>query len=120
MPAEAIASYQKAIELRPQFVPAKVSLAWVLATWPEPSVRDGEKAIALAEQANQLSEDKNPMILRALAAAYAEMGRFPEAVSTAQQALTSAGTQPNTALINVLQKEIELYQTNSPCRSVHE
>ena len=47
MPAEAIASYQRAIELRPQFVPAKVSLAWVLATWPEPSVRDGEKAIAL-------------------------------------------------------------------------
>jgi len=120
MPVEAIASYQKAIELQPQFVPAKVSLAWLLATWPEPSVRDGEKAIALAEQANQLSENKNPMILRTLAAAYAEAGRFPEAVSTAQQALTAAGTQPNTAFINVLQKEIELYQTNSPCRSMHE
>lgn len=120
MPVEAIASYQKAIELQPQSVPAKVSLAWVLATWPEPSVRDGEKAIALAEQANQLSEDKNPLILRTLAAAYAEAGRFPEAVSTAQQALMSAGTQANTALVNVLQKEIGMYKTNSPFRSVHE
>jgi Flp pilus assembly protein TadD len=120
MAAEAMAYYQKAIELQPQFVPAQINLAWMLATWPEPSVRNGGKAVALAKQANQFSKDKDPLILRTLAAAYAEAGRFPEAVLTAKQALALAVTQSNTGLTNVLQKEIGLYQTNSPCRSINE
>jgi tetratricopeptide (TPR) repeat protein len=119
MSAEAVACYQKAIELEPQFIPAKINLAWMLATWPEPSVRNGGKAVALAEQANQFSKDKDPQILRTLAAAYAEAGRFPEAVLTAKQALVLAVAQSNTGLTNVLQTEIELYQTNSPCRSIN-
>jgi len=120
MAAEAMAYYQKAIELQPQFIPAQINLAWMLATWPEPSVRNGGKAVVLAKQANQFSKDKDPLILRTLAAAYAEAGRFPEAVLTAKQALALAVTQSNTALTNVLQTEIELYQTNSHCRSINE
>jgi tetratricopeptide (TPR) repeat protein len=119
MAAEAMACYQKAIELQPQFILAQVDLAWMLATWPEPSVRNGGKAVALAEQANQFSKDKDPQILRTLAAAYAETGRFPEAVLTAKQALALAMAQSNTGLTNALQTEIGLYQTNSPCRSTN-
>ncbi|MGA3285386.1 MAG: tetratricopeptide repeat protein, partial [Verrucomicrobiota bacterium] len=119
MAAEAMACYEKAVELQPQFIPAQIDLAWMLATWPEPSVRNGGKAVALAEQANQFSKDKDPLILRTLAAAYAEAGRFPEAVVTAKQALALAVTQSNTGLTNVLQTEIGLYQTNSPCRSIN-
>jgi Flp pilus assembly protein TadD len=118
MAAEAMACFQKAIELQPQFIPAQRNLAWMLATWPEPSVRNGGKAVALAEQANQFSKNKDPLVLRTLAAAYAEAGRFPEAVATAKQALALAVTQSNTGLTNVLQTEIGLYQTNSPCRSI--
>jgi len=114
MAAEAMACYQKAIELQPQFIPAQINLAWMLATWPEPSVRNGGKAVALAEQANQFSKDKDPLILRTLAAAYAEAGRFPEAVLTAKQALALAVAQSNPGLTNELQTEIGLYQTNSP------
>ena len=117
MATEAIAYYQKAIERQPQFIPAQIDLAWMLATWPEPSVRNGGKAVALAGQVNQFSKNKDPLILRALAAAYAEAGQFPEAVLTAKQALALAVTQSNTRLINVLQTEIGLYQTDSPCRS---
>jgi tetratricopeptide (TPR) repeat protein len=119
MATEAMACYEKAVELQPQSIPAQIDMAWMLATWPEPSVRNGGKAVALAEQANQFSKDKNPLILRTLAAAYAEAGRFPEAVVTAKQALVLAVTQSNTGLTNVLQTEIGLYQTNSPCRSVN-
>jgi tetratricopeptide (TPR) repeat protein len=111
--------YQKAIELQPQFIPAQINLAWMLATWPEPSVRNGGKAVALAEQANRLSKDEDPLVLRTLAAAYAEAGRFPEAVATAKQALALAVTQSNTELTNALQTEIGLYQTHSPCRSIN-
>jgi tetratricopeptide (TPR) repeat protein len=120
MTAEAMAYYQKAIELQPQFIPAQINLAWMLATWPEPSVRNGSKAVALAGKANELLKGQDSRILRTLAAAYAEAGRFPEAVLTAKQALALAVTQSNTKLTNVLQMEIELYQTNSPCRSINE
>jgi Flp pilus assembly protein TadD len=119
MAAEAMASYQKAIELQPQFIPALKNLAWMLATWPEQSVRNGGRAVALAEQANQFSRNKDPVVLGTLAAAYAEAGRFSEAVATAKQALALAVTQSNTGLTNVLQTEIGLYQTNSPCRSIN-
>jgi tetratricopeptide (TPR) repeat protein len=119
MAAEAMACYQKAIELQPQSMPAQINLAWMLATWPEPSVRNGGKAVAVAEKANELSKDQDPQILRTLAAAYAEAGRFPEAVLTAKQALALAVTQSNTGLTNELQTEIGLYQTNSPCRSTN-
>jgi Flp pilus assembly protein TadD len=119
MAAEAMAYFQKAIELQPQFIPALKNLAWMLATWPEPSVRNGGKAVALAGQADRFSKDKDPLVLRTLAAAYAEAGRFPEAVLTAKQALALAVTQSNTGLTNVLQTEIGLYQTHSPCRSIN-
>jgi tetratricopeptide (TPR) repeat protein len=119
MAAEAMACYQKAIELQPQFIPAQINLAWMLATWPEPSVRNGGKAVALAGQANQFSKGKDPLILRTLAAAYAETGRFPEAVLTASQALALAVAQSNPGLTNALQTEIGLYQANSPCRSTN-
>jgi Tfp pilus assembly protein PilF len=119
MAAEAMACYQRAIELQPQFPPAQINLAWMLATWPEPSVRNGGRAVALAEEANRISRDKDPQILRTLAAAYAEAGRFPEAVLTAKQALALAVSQSNTGLANELETEVGLYQTNSPCRSTN-
>ena len=115
MAASAVACFQKAIELQPQFITAQTDLAWMLATWPDPPVRNGARAVALAGQANQSSKDKDALILRTLAAAYAEAGRFPEALVTAKQALALA--QSNPELANVLQAEIGLYQTNSPCRS---
>jgi tetratricopeptide (TPR) repeat protein len=119
MANEAIAYYQKAIELQPQSMPAQIDLAWMLATWPESSVRNGVKAVVLAEQANRLSDGKDPLILRVLAAAYAEVGRFPEAALTAKKALALAEAQSNTRLINELQMEIGLYQVNSPYRSTN-
>jgi tetratricopeptide (TPR) repeat protein len=119
MAAEAVACFQKAIELDPQFMPAQMNLAWLLATWPEPSVRNGREAVALAEKANGLTKNPDPRILRTLAAAYAETGRFPEAVMMAKQALAMAVAQPNAQLTNALPAEIELYLRNSPCRSTN-
>jgi len=114
--SEAIAHYQKALEIRPQSVPVQNNLAWVLATCPEASLRNGAKAVELAQQANQLSSNPNPLILRTLAAAYAEAGRFPEAVTTAQRALQLATAQTNSELANDLEMQIRLYQAGSPFR----
>jgi Flp pilus assembly protein TadD len=113
---EAIGHLQTASKLQPTDTRALSSLAWVLATWPEASIRNGVRAVELAQRANQLSAGQDPLILRSLAAAYAECGRFAEAITTARQALSLATAQNNNALVNELGTQIELYQSGSPFR----
>jgi tetratricopeptide (TPR) repeat protein len=117
MAAEAVASYQKAVEIQPEFIPAQVNLAWIWATWPEAGIRNGNQAVTVAERACQRTGGNVPRILRTLAAAYAETGRFSEAISTDKQALALAQAQSDKVLVNKLQAEIHLYQTGSPYRS---
>ena len=111
---EAIAHFQKALQVSPDYAEAQKSLAWVLATCPQASLRNGKRAVELAQRANQLTGDGNPVVLGTLAAAYAEAGRFPEAVATAQRALQLAGTQSNTALADALRSQLKLYQAGLP------
>jgi tetratricopeptide (TPR) repeat protein len=111
---EAIAHFQKALQIKPDYAEAQNDLAWVLAACPQASLRNGNKAVELALRANQLTDNGNPIFLGTLAAAYAEAGRFPEAVATAQRALQLAGTQSNTALANAIQSQIKLYQAGIP------
>jgi len=77
-------------------------------------LRNGKKAVELAERANQLTGGGNPLILCTLAAAYAETARFSEAVETAQRALRLAEAQSNARLVGQLQFELNLYQAGSP------
>jgi tetratricopeptide (TPR) repeat protein len=114
---EAITQYQKALKIKADYAEAQNNLAWLLATCPEASLRNGNKAVELASQANALTGGENPAMLRTLAAAFAEAGRFSEAVETAQRALPLAGTQSNATLAGQLQSEMKLYQAGSPFHS---
>ncbi len=114
---EAIAHFQKALQIKPDFAEAQNNLAWVLATCPQASLRNGNKAVELAQRANQLTGDGNPVVLGTLAAAYAEAGRFPEAVETAQRALQLAERQSNTALADAIRSQLKLYQAGLPFHS---
>ncbi len=112
---EAIAQFQKALQIKSGYAEARNNLAWVLATCPQASLRNGNQAVELAQRANQLTGGGNPAVLGTLAAAYAEAGRFPEAVETAQRALQLAGTQSNTVtLADTIRSQIKLYQTGHP------
>jgi tetratricopeptide (TPR) repeat protein len=116
---EAITHFQKALEIRPDYPDAGYNLAraaWLLATSPEVSVRNGARAIELAEAMERLSGGKDPMINMTLAAAYAEAGRFPEAVATAERAQQLAAHQGNASLVDVLGRQIKLYQAGLPFR----
>ena len=113
---EAIEQWQETLAAEPENGNAKSNLAWVFATYPEASFRDGPKAVQLAEQARKLSGGKNPIIFRTLAAAYAESGRFPEAVDTAQRGLELATSQGNTDLATEFQSYILLYRAGTPLR----
>jgi tetratricopeptide (TPR) repeat protein len=112
--AEAIGQYKEALTLAPENVAAQSNLAWLLATSPDSSLRNGPEAVLLAEQASRTSGGKRPLVLRILAAAYAEAGRFSEARATAHEALQAADDQGNSALSDFLRKEIALYESGQP------
>src|SRR6266496_1219234 len=115
---EAIALWEKTLALQPGNVSAQSNLAWVLATSADPAIRDGAKAVEFAKKALQLSGGNNPRIFRLLAAAYAESGRFPEAIDTAQRGWKLATAQGDSVLANELERNIALYRTNSPLRDI--
>ena len=111
---EAIAHFQRAFQLKPNNAEVLNNLALALAICPQASLRNGNKAVELAQRANQLTGNGNPNVLGTLAAAYAEAGRFPEAVQTAQRALQLAETRSNTALANAIRSEMKFYQAGTP------
>jgi tetratricopeptide (TPR) repeat protein len=88
----------------------------LLATSVDPSLRNGSEAVELAERAESASSrsDRHPTVLRILAAAYAEAGRFGEAKETAQRAVREAEKQGNSSLSSTLRDEIALYELALP------
>jgi len=110
----AVQHWREALQLQPQNVSALNDLAWVLATCPDGSRRDGAQAVELAQRAGRVAGESNPVVLGTLAAAYAEAGRFPEAIAAAQQALPLAQNHP--ALAAALRQQIKLYQSGLPLR----
>jgi protein O-mannosyl-transferase len=113
---EAIEQWQEALAAQPENGNAASNLAWVFATCPEVSIRDGTRAVELGEKALRISGGKIPMIYKVLAAAYAENGRFAEAVETAQHGAELATGQGNPALAAELGSNIALYQSGRPLR----
>src|SRR6202022_2516030 len=114
---EALTHWKKSLEIQPNNLNAQCNLAWILATSADSSVRDGAKAVELAENVAQRAGHPNPIVLRTLAAAYAENGRFSEAINTAQTALPLATSQGNSGLAADLQLNIARYERNLPLRS---
>jgi tetratricopeptide (TPR) repeat protein len=113
---EALIHFNRALEINPDDIEALNNMAWILATWSEARIRDGTKAVQLAERANSLTHGENPIIGATLAASYAEAGRAADAVRTAQRALQFATGQRNTARANSLRAQIELYQSGAAFR----
>ena len=114
--AEAITHYKNALEISPRSISAANNLAWLLATSSTASLRNGDKALELARQANQLSGGANPLVLGTLAAAYAETRQFERAIEIAQAASQLAKMQGESALVARLQQETELYEMSLPYR----
>ena len=113
---EAVDQWQEALATQPENGNAASNLAWVFATCPEDSIRDGTRAVELGERALRISVGKIPMIYKVLAAAYAETGRFADAMETAQRGADLATSQGNPGLAAELQSNVALYQSGRPLR----
>jgi len=112
--AEAIRHYEKALKIFPQSISALTNLAWLLATSPSESLRNGGKAVEIARQADQLSGGTNTVVLRTLAAAYAETGQFGKAIESARTAMQLARMHDDDSLTTELEQQIALYRLHMP------
>ena len=114
---EAISQWQISLEISPNDGNAENNLAWVLATYPDEAIRRGDKAVELAEKAARLPGGENPIVLRTLAAAYAEDGQFAKAIETGERSRELANTWRNPSLVKALEMDIALYRRNTPLRN---
>ena len=104
---EAVGQFRQALQLKPDWIPAVASLAWLLATAPDAALRDANEAIRFAEQAADLTGRQDASALDILAAAYAAAGQFDRAVAASQAAL---GMKPDAALAAAILRRQELYR----------
>ena len=95
---------------------ALYNLSWIYATCENKNFRNSIEAVGLAEKLCNLTGYNQPLALDALAAAYAEAGRFDEAVATAQKALKLVLEHGPKELALNLKKRLHLYRTGCPYR----
>lgn len=113
---EAIASYREALRLDPDNSDYAVTLAWLLATHEDQQWRDGEEAVRIAQRACEQTGYKLPHILNTLAAAYAEIGRFEDAVQSAEKALSDAHAAGQQTVAETIERYLVLYRAGRPVR----
>lgn len=83
---DALDQWQLALKYDDTNAAAANNVAWVLATSPDPALRDGKRAVEVAQTAVRSTGGKSPLQLQTLAASFAEAGRFDDAVATAERA----------------------------------
>jgi tetratricopeptide (TPR) repeat protein len=113
-PRDALSYIEKALALNPSSIETAYFLAQILATHPDQTVRNGARAAQLAEEACKRINYQSPFFLDTLAAAYAEAGRFHDALKTAYGAVALASAQNREELVQHIQERIQLYQAGIP------
>ena len=112
--AGAIASYRLAVQTHPNLPDLLNNLAWLLTTCPEAPSRNGPEAVRLAEKACQLTDYRTTGLVGTLAAAYAEAGRFDDAILMAQKACMLASESGEQDLLKRNQELLALYLKHQP------
>jgi tetratricopeptide (TPR) repeat protein len=115
--AAALGKFSTAMRLHPDWPEAMSATAWVLATAPEPSVRNGPEALRLAERAAALTDKKDVHVLTTLDAAYAEAGRFPEAIAAAEETRNVAVGTGNEQAVQAANERLDRYRKNFPAHN---
>ena len=113
---QAIAAYRRAIELGPERFEVANNLAWLLATHPDAEIRSGVEAVRLAESAAELGGRQYAFLQGTLAAAYAEAGRFPDAIKAAEEAIELAEKNGQKELAAKNRELLGAYREGRPWR----
>jgi protein O-mannosyl-transferase len=114
-PAQALQEYRAALRLEPDWAEGMRSIAWILATHPDPKLRQAVQAVELASRAAALTGGTNILAQETLAAAYAEAGMFKEALQAQQLACLLSVSQQGAEEALALHR-LELYRAGQPYR----
>ena len=108
----------RAIELEPNAIEALNARAWLLATSPTDSIRNGAEAIKVATRANGLVDGKSVAVLDTLAACYAEAGDFAKAIECQEKALAFPDLikQVGQSDADSARQRLQLYRDRKPFR----
>jgi tetratricopeptide (TPR) repeat protein len=110
---EQIRHLRTALGFEPSLTRARWSLAWLLASQPDPELRDSAEAVRLAEALTSESGRRDPYVLDLLAAALASDGRFDEAVRVAAEARDRASLDGDGELSAAIQQRLALYRSGN-------
>ncbi len=113
-PGLAIRHLREALRVKPASAVYANALARLLATAALQELRNGAEAVRLAEAACAVTQRQNYFYLDTLAAAYAEAGRFEDAVAAERQAISLAGAIGKTNLAVEFEKHLRLYAEGQP------
>ena len=114
--SEAIAQFEQAIRLQPDHPEPQNNLAWLLATLAPADGGDPARALSLAEQVCEITNHRVGPYLDTLAAAYATVGRFKDAIDTAEQADQLARSAGQTQAAQEIEHRLELYRSGRAYR----
>jgi hypothetical protein len=96
------------------------SLAWTYATDPDPRIRNGGKAVKIAEAIVKMTERKDPYCLNTLAVAYAEVGRYDLAIKTAEEALNLPGVRGMAMFVDLTERHLSKFRAGRSLRTKEE
>jgi tetratricopeptide (TPR) repeat protein len=113
---EAAESFDRAAAALPDVPPVLDRAARLRATAADPAVRNGATAVRHAQRAVQLTDGKDWRLLDTLAAAYAESGRFADAVATIERAISAARATSESQAVDFLASRLPLYRSGQPLR----
>ncbi|MEY2543898.1 MAG: protein O-mannosyl-transferase [Verrucomicrobiota bacterium] len=112
---EAVAAWEQSLSFDPENADAANNIAWVRATVADPDLRDGRKALELAQIALRAGGE-NSIVLRTLAAAQAENGQFAEAIATCQRGEELARQDGDGAMAESLHNCAEAFRRGETLR----
>jgi tetratricopeptide (TPR) repeat protein len=118
--AKAIADYSDAVRIDPKDDSGYNDRAWTWATCPDDKFRDGAKAVESATKACELSEWKNANDIGTLAAAYAEIGKFDDAIKWGQKAIdlqVADKENESKESLEIDRKQLEQFKLSKPYRT---
>ncbi len=107
---DAVVHYRAALRVAPEKWGLVNNLATLLMTTRDPRLRDPTEAVRLAEEACRGTNDTEPAFLRTLAGAYAEAGRFDEAIQTIHKLMPQAIEVGDQKYIDDLHRRLEIYE----------
>jgi tetratricopeptide (TPR) repeat protein len=114
--SEAAEQFVEVLALKSDHAQALSGLAWIRATAGDPTLRNADEAIRLAERAAGITRQRDVTAIDALAAAYASAGRYDDAVRAANAGLALAVSAGQTLVAEQFRQRLELYQRSQPLR----